>query len=161
MPSDQEWSQIILLSSNLMSWFCSRTESSSILENTIYFQISVKYFTSCYLPMAVSIARFIGMRHANIHWKSDEDVYAFSWKNLMKMSTRSVFNVSGVFVLKFGQRFEILSFLQTCPAQNSSSICQLRENISPEFLIVWRCMNTRGKEEEVLYIFAIRLLVRI
>jgi hypothetical protein len=27
--------------------------------------------------MAIIIARFIGMRHANIPWKSEEDVYAF------------------------------------------------------------------------------------
>jgi hypothetical protein len=54
----------------LLSWFRSGTRFSSIFGNSICFQIFVKDFASCCLPMAITIARFIGVRHTNIHRKT-------------------------------------------------------------------------------------------
>jgi hypothetical protein len=61
---------------NLLSWFCSRTKSSSIIKEPNPFPDFCQKFTSCCLQMAITIARFIGGRDENIHWKSEEDVYA-------------------------------------------------------------------------------------
>jgi hypothetical protein len=49
----------------------------------------IENFIFCYLPMAITIARFIGMRHANIHWKSEEDVYAFSIQSFLSFHFES------------------------------------------------------------------------
>jgi hypothetical protein len=62
MQSDREWSQHLLLSINLLYCFCSWTESSSVLKSSICFQIFVKNFALCYLPMVITIARFISVR---------------------------------------------------------------------------------------------------
>jgi hypothetical protein len=35
-----------------------------------------KFCSSC-LPIAITIARFIGVRHTNNYWKAEEDVYMF------------------------------------------------------------------------------------
>jgi hypothetical protein len=58
---------------------------SAIRSNPIFFRLSKlnlfsdfrQNFASFYLPMAITIVRFIGMKHTNIRWKSEEDVYAF------------------------------------------------------------------------------------
>jgi hypothetical protein len=53
--------------------------------------------------MALTIALFIRVRHANIHWKSDKDVYAFGIQSFMS------------FHLNFWSKFKIVSSLQYVP----------------------------------------------
>jgi hypothetical protein len=64
--------------------------------------------------MVVAAALFTGARHTNIQWNPEKDVNVFGIQCFWS------------FILNLGQQFEIVSSLQICPAQNSSSICQLR-----------------------------------
>jgi hypothetical protein len=66
-----------IFSFSSLSWLHPHTISSSMFETSICFQIPTINFASCCLPMAITTARFIGVRHANIRWKSEEDVYVF------------------------------------------------------------------------------------
>jgi hypothetical protein len=86
---------------NLLSWFCSRTKSSSIYENSICFQISIKNFTSCFLATVIDVALSIGARHANIRWKAEKDIYVFGIQSF------------GSFHFKPWSKFQIASSLQS------------------------------------------------
>jgi hypothetical protein len=42
----------------------------------LFLDLHQKFVSRC-LPMALTIAPFIGLRYANIRWRSEEDVYTF------------------------------------------------------------------------------------
>jgi hypothetical protein len=139
MQPNQEWLQSILLPFDFLSWFYS-WKSFSVVKNSICFWISVKFFALCRLVMTIAVALFIGSRRTNIWWKPEEDVNTFGIQSFWS------------FHFEFWSKIQYSHFPQICPVQNSSSIHQLRYNISPEPLIAWRHVNTRWKVKEVLYI---------
>jgi hypothetical protein len=128
-------------------WFYAQTKLLPCSEIDSCFLITAESCAWFLLAMVIAIALFSGARCPNICGK------------LRRISMHLVF--------KFHEfSFRILVKLQNCqfpsiwPPQKSSSVCQTLWGISPESLIVWWHVQTRWKEEEVLYIFAIQPLVR-
>jgi hypothetical protein len=78
------------------------------------FQIATESCTWSHIAMAIAAALFIGVRHANIRWKPEEDVYAFGIQSFCS------------FHFKSWSKIRNSHFPPICPAQNSNIIHQLR-----------------------------------